>query len=230
MQKLAFKMAVLSAVGTIYLAAAPTRVETTHLQPFTNLAQIPVGSDLSSIRFEGIKLVKVATGRTSTTDERYCEEGYREPGGSMYCPSVQDGPLVPAYRITYSYSGPPLGSDEYGNTDFTFNVIVRPEELNPTVRQAIAAHKMSRAAAAELFKVSTYRDYVPQVAIDEANSVLCEGNYVDGLWTHTDRNCEDKVTFKTVAAPSDYVTVRVDPAASMVNLSSASRGPSPSRP
>jgi hypothetical protein len=212
-QKLAFKMAVVSAIGTVILAAAPTGVATTHLQPFTNIAEIPAGSDVSSIRFEGIKLVKVATTRTSATDNRYCEDGYREPGGSMYCPSVQDGSLVPAYRITYSYSGPPLGSDEYGNTEFTFSVILRPEDLNPAVRQAIDAHKMSRATAAEDFKLSTYRGLVPQVAIDDANSVLCAGNYVDGLWTHTDRNCEDKVVFKTVAVPSGYITVRVDPAA-----------------
>jgi len=221
-QKLAFKMAVVSAVGTFLLAAAPAAVETIHLQPFTNIAQVPVGSDLASIRFEGIKAVKVATTRTSIADQGYCEEGYREPGGSMYCPSVKDGTVVPAYRITYSYDGPAMGSDEYGNTHFTFSVTMRPEDLNPTVLQMVSARKMNRAAAAEDFKVTTSPGFVSQVVIDEANSAFCAGNYIDGLWTHTDRNCEDKVTFKTVAAPSDYITVRVDPVASVANSASAS--------
>ena len=221
MQKLMFKMAVVSAVGAVLLAAAPAVVETTHLQPFTNTAEIQVGSDLASIKFEGIKAVKVATERTSITDQRSCEQGSSEPGGSMYCPSVQDGSAVPAYRITYSYSGPPIGSDEYGNTLFTFSVTMRPLDLSPTVLQTMSARKRNRAAAAEDFKVTTYRELVPRVAIDEANSVFCEGNYIDGLWTHTDRNCEDRVAYKTVATPSDYITVRVDPVARMANLSAA---------
>lgn len=222
MQNLMFKIAVVSAVGTILLTAAPAGVETTQLQPFTKIAEIPVGSDLSSIRLESIKAVKVATTRTSITDKRYCEGGYREPGGSMYCPSVQDGSLMPAYRITYSYNGPPLGSDEYGNAHFTFSVTVRPIDLSPAALQAISDRKMNRAATAEDFRVTTSPGFVPRVVIDEANSVFCDGNYIDGLWTHTDRNCEDKVTLKTVATPSDYITVRVDPVARVASSSSVS--------
>jgi hypothetical protein len=222
MKKRMFKMAVVSAVGTILLAAAPAAVETTQLHPFTNIIEIPVGSDLSSIRFESIKAVKVATTRTSITDQGYCEGGYREPGGSMYCPYIQDGSAMPAYRITYSYNGPPLGSDEYGNAYFTFSVIVRSIDVSPAVLQMMTASKVNRAAAAEDFKVATYPGSVPRVVIDQANSVFCDGSYIDGLWTHTDRNCEDKVTLKTVATPSDYFTVRVGPAASTANLSSAS--------
>jgi hypothetical protein len=221
MKKRMFKMAVVSAVGTIVLAAAPAVVETRQLQPFTNIAEIPVGSDLSSIRFEGIKAVKVATTRTSITDQGYCEGGYREPGGSMYCPSVQDGSRMPAYQITYSYNGPPLGSDEYGNAHFTFSVTMRPLDVSPAVLQMMSARKTNRAAAAEDFKVTTYPSFVPRVVIDEANSVFCDGSYIDGLWTHTDRNCEDKVTYKTVAVPSDYITVRVDPVARVANSSTA---------
>jgi len=241
-------MAAVAAAGTILLAAAPaaaaspeakpdkavssavatvpakdgSAVEMTHLQPFANIAEIPVGSDLSSIRFEGIRLVKVAARRTSITDKGYCEEGYREPGGSMQCPSTQDGSLVPAYQITYSYNGPSIGGDEYGSTHFTFSVNVRPEDLNPTARQTISEHKMSQTTAAEAFELSTYRGLVPQVVIDDANSVLCAGSYIHGLWTQTDRNCEEKVSYKTVAMPSGYIVVRVDPAASIANLSSAS--------
>jgi hypothetical protein len=98
---------------------------------------------------------------------------------------------------------------------------MRPLDLSPTVLQTMSARKRNRAAAAEDFKVTTYRELVPRVAIDEANSVFCEGNYIDGLWTHTDRNCEDRVAYKTVATPSDYITVRVDPVARMANLSAA---------
>ena len=248
MQKLTFTMAAVAAAGTILLAASPaaaaspeakpdkavssavatvpagdgSAVEMTHLQPFASIAEIPVGSDLSSIRFEGIKLVKVATRRTSITDKGYCEGGHREPGGSMYCPSTQDGYLAPTYQITYSYNGPPIGGDEYGSTHFTFSVNVRPEDLNPTVRQTISEHKMSQTTAAEAFKLSTYRGLVPRVVIDDAHSVLCAGYYIDGFWTQTDRNCEEKLSYKTVAMPSGYIVVRVDPAASIANLSSAS--------
>jgi len=210
-------MAALAAISTIFFTAAPAKdgaaAQITDLQPFTNIAEIPVGSDLASIRFEGIKLVKVATTRTSITDQRYCEAGFPEPGGSMYCPFVQDGSLAPAYRITYSYTGPAIGSDEYGDTRFTFSVTVRRLDVSPAVLQMMSAHKINRAAAAKDFRLSTFRGLVPRVAIDDANSVFCAGNCIDGLCTHTDRNCEEKVTYKTVATPSDYVTVRVDPAA-----------------
>jgi len=253
MQNRMFRMAAVAAVGTILLAAAPAAatdpgakpdqggcpvaapvpagdpvaVEITYLQPFTNVEEIPVGSDPSSIKLEGIRAVKVATRRTSITDQRDCENGFQEPGGSMYCPSVQDGSQVPAYQITYSYNGPPLGSDEYGNGHFTFSVYMRPEDLDPAVSDAISAHKMSRAVAAEGLKLTTYRGLVQRVVIDEANSAFCEGNYIDGLWTHTDRNCRENVAYKTVAVPSDYITVRVDSTARMANLSSASHPSSP---
>jgi hypothetical protein len=35
-------------------------------------------------RIEGIKLVKVATKRRSVTNERYCNQPWAEPSGSMY--------------------------------------------------------------------------------------------------------------------------------------------------
>jgi hypothetical protein len=194
-------------------AAAPARdavaVETTDLQSFTKIAYVPVGADLSSIRFESVKAVKVATKRTLTSD---CAEGYQEPGGSAYCPSSKDESPVPAYQVTYSFSGPPLASDEYGNTRFTFSVYVRPDDLSPAVRQAISAHKISRADTAGFFKLATSRGLVKQVSIDEQNSTLCAATYVDGLWARTNANCEDKVVYKTVAVPSGYITVRVDPA------------------
>lgn len=184
------------------------------LDPFTHVADIPEGSDVSSIRFEAVKLVKVATESKSTTDLSACEEAANiEPGGSMYCPSTQLQSPAPAYEVTYSYLGQPMGSDEYGNGHFTFSVYYRPDELSPTVWKKLSGHAMARADAAGFFELTTYRVPVHEVVIDEAASTFCDGNYVDGLWTHTDSRCEDGVHTKTIAALSSYVTVKIDPAA-----------------
>jgi len=43
-------------------------VEITDPQPFTHVAYIPTGSGLSSIRIEGVKLVKVATKRPHSNE------------------------------------------------------------------------------------------------------------------------------------------------------------------
>ena len=43
------------------------------LEPFTHAALIPVGSDLSSIRFQGVKAVTIPSRSRSITDTRYCE-------------------------------------------------------------------------------------------------------------------------------------------------------------
>jgi hypothetical protein len=196
------------------VAATPaTAVETTDLQPFTRIAYIPAGADVSSIRFEGVKAVKVATKRIATTDSEYCGEGYQEPGGSAYCPSTQDASPVPAYQVTYSFSGPSMGSDEYGSTRFTFSVYVNPDDLSPAARQAISARKISRTDTAGFFALTTVQGgLAQQVSVDEQNSTFCAGSYADGLWTRTDPNCEDKVVYKTVAVPSGYTSVKVEPA------------------
>jgi hypothetical protein len=194
------------------IAPAGAVAATTNLEPFTHTAYIPAGADLSSIKFESVKATKVATARVSFANQRYCEAGFQEPGGSLYCPYVQDESPMPAYRVTYSFSGPPMASDEYGGTRFTFSVNMRPEDLSPAVRQAISERKLSRAAGAKFFELATARGLSQRVVIDEANSAFCDGRYTDGAWTHTKANCEEKVTYKTVAAPSDYIAVKVDPA------------------
>jgi hypothetical protein len=117
-----------------------------------------------------------------------------------------------AYQITYSYIDSPMASDEYGSSHFTFNVNMRPEDLNPTVRQKISERRISRTALAEEFKLVTSRGFVQRIVIDEANSARCDGNYRDGSWIHSDLNCEDKMIYKTVTVPSDFITVKVDPA------------------
>jgi len=187
------------------------RVEKLH--PFTHFAYIPQGSDLSSIKFQGVKKVEVATQIKSTTDVRYCDDQeFRDPGGSMFCPSTQLESASAAYQVTYSYRGQPLASDEYGKTYFTFSVYFRWDELSPAVRDTLAKHEVSRADAAAYFDLTAYRSPVREVVIDEAASTFCAGNFVDGSSMHRDSKCEDNIHYTTITSPSVYVTVKVDPA------------------
>jgi hypothetical protein len=190
-----------------------THVEDLH--PFTHLAFISADSDLESIRFEKVKATKVFTERKSTMDPGYCYDlQFRDPGGSMYCPYVQEESPALAYEVTYSFTGQPLASDEYGNRNFTFQVYFRPEELPQALQTAISRGKVKRAELATYFNVATSRLPVRSAVIDEANSSFCDGNYMDGNWIQKDPKCQDKVSVKTVTIPSDYITVRVEPASS----------------
>jgi hypothetical protein len=67
------------------------------------------------------------------------------------------------------------------------------------------------------------RDSLLQIVIDQANSNLCDGNYVDGNWTHTNPKCEDDVAYKVVATPSNYITVKVDPVSSRLETAEVRR-------
>jgi hypothetical protein len=62
--------------------------------------------------------------------------------------------------------------------------------------------------------VTTSRELDARLVIDADHSKFCEGHYVDGSWVHTNPQCEDITKFKTITVPSDYMTVRVDAAAS----------------
>jgi hypothetical protein len=195
------------------------------LEPFTHTVVIPAGSDLASIRLQGVKAVTIPTRTRSTIDERYCgQTAFSEPGGSMYCPLVlvQPEAFTRAYQATYSYEGPPLASDEYGGRHFTFSVYFRPEELSPAERKVLSRRRSGRAEAAELFTLTTSREPETRRVIDEDHSTFCEGTYVDGAWAQTNPNCKDNVKIKTVTAPSDYIAVRVDPASQSRALASAS--------
>jgi hypothetical protein len=179
------------------------------LQPFTHTALIPVGSDLSSIRFQRVKAVSVPTRRRSTMDERYCAEAaFRDPGGSMYCPSVRSEGFTRAYEVTYAIEGQPLASDEHSNRRFTFSVYFRPDELSAAEWAALA--RAGRTNAAGLLKLNTSRMLEERWVIDEDHSVFCGGDYRDGSWVQANPQCEDKVDFKRVMVPSDYFAVRVD--------------------
>ena len=118
---------------------------------------------------------------------------------------------VPAVKVTYSYRAP---SDESGSAWSTFDVYFREDEIRPRVRRSLSTGKISRSAAAELFEISTVRGSTQQLVLDETNSILCEGYYVDGSWVHTNPSCEDSVTYRKVTSPSPYITVKVDSAPS----------------
>jgi hypothetical protein len=107
-----------------------------------------------------------------------------------------------------------LASDEYGNRRSTFSVYFRPEELSAEELAALVGRGARRTDAAGLFKLSTSRIVEERLVIDEANSTLCEGEYRDGSWVHTQPQCEDRVNFKKVTVPSAYFSVQVDPAPS----------------
>jgi hypothetical protein len=188
------------------------------LGAFTHVAYVPVGSDLSSITFRGLKAVKVATTkRKSVADTRYCKQAAsRDPGGSIDCPRIQEEAPSPAYQVTYSFDGQPIASDEYGSKYFTFSVYFRPEELSPAVREALSQEKGRRANLAALFNLTTSRDLQQRVVVDDENSTFGEGTYVDGIWSHTNPRCEDNVRSMTITVPVDYIAVRVDPVSSRV--------------
>ena len=180
------------------------------LNHFSHVVRIPVGADLSSIRFEQAKLVRVPTKVRFAEDTRYCEQlAFRDPGGSLYCPNASFESVTPAYEITYSYDGPPMSSDEFGGKHFTFHVYFRPEDFSETMRKMVLAKKAARSDLAAAFTVTTSRDPERRVVIDEANSRLCDGNYVDGAWQHKDPQCIETIKSKAVTAPSDYVTIRI---------------------
>jgi hypothetical protein len=180
--------------------------------PFTHFASIPATVYPPAIQFEKVEATKVLTQTKSAMDPGYCNElQFRDPGGSMYCPYTQDRSPAPAYKVTYSFTGQPLASDEYRNRYFTFQVYFRPEELAPAVRRAISAGSMKRAELATYFRIRTSRLPVRATVIDRANSSFCALHITDGSWSPDDPKCRNKVSLKTVTMLSDYITVQVDP-------------------
>lgn len=194
-------------------------VQVTDLKPFTRLAYIPADADLSSVRIEGAKMVKVATKLRTITNAHDCDRGTEGP--SPDCSRTKYESYVPALRVTYSYRGPSPAWDDYRNTYFTFSVYFRPDEIGPGLYRALSEGKINRSAAAELFEISTSRGSVQEDVIDEAKSTLCDGYYADGNWVHTNSRCEDSVTYRKVASPSPYIMVKVDQAPSSMETAMA---------
>ena len=177
---------------------------------FTHSSVIPEGADLASFRFEGVKAVRIPARTDTTTDADYCEAAsLRDPGGSMECPAVRQRAFTRAYRVTYSFEGGALASDEYGGRRFTFSVYFRPEEFSPEQQKAM--RDGGRANLAEFFELKISREPLTREVVDYSNSTFCEGAYVDGVWVHTNRECDDSLRFKTTTIPSGRVTARVEP-------------------
>jgi hypothetical protein len=198
--------------ATVHPAQPGSKTGVYDRNPFNHVASIPATSDLSTIRFEKVKATKVFTKVKATTDARYCNElRFSDPGGSMYCSSAQNESAEPAYVVTYSYTGQPLASDEYGNHYFRFQVYFRPEELPPALRSAISAGKGKGPEVAEYFTMTASRLPVRGAVIDDANSSFCSGNYVDGNWIQSDPRCQAEASLKVVTMPSEYIAVRVEP-------------------
>src|SRR5579864_5726847 len=121
-------------------ATAQTLATGADTDRFSHTAQISSGADVSSIKLQRVKLVRIYARSQSNAANSRCEEEqkFRDPGGSLYCPATIVKTPEQAYEVTFSYSGEPLASDEYGNRFFKFSVYFRPEELSESVRQAIS--------------------------------------------------------------------------------------------
>jgi hypothetical protein len=201
----------LSAAGAagqpVEAAGNPVVVSVENIQPFTHDAAIPVNVDTSTIRFEKVKATKVPTQIKRTSEGSICDN-LTEPGGSMYCPYEQRLAYVDAYDVVYSFAGQ---ADELGNKQTTFHVYLRPEELAPVLKEAIAAKQLNRGKASEYFHVSFIKEPVRRIVVDEAKSSFCPGTFGEEGWMHADARCQDKISYTSVLAPADYLTVRVEP-------------------
>jgi len=152
--------------------------------------------------------VKVATEVEVKWDNHYCKEESREdPGGSEFCPEVKPTALEPAYRVTYSYMGRPLASDEQDGKRFIFSIYLRPEELSDQQRQALSEGNVE--AAAEYFELGASALTEKRIVINEDASTFCEGNYVDGEWTPADPKCQDQIKFQIIREPSGFLAVQL---------------------
>jgi len=175
------------------------------LSPFTHVASIPAVVDPSTIRFEKLRVVELAS-KTKTTNAPDCKERqFRDPDGSN-CQTVTVEEKVKALEASYSFNGSVIPAGESVPGRDTFSVYFRPEDVSVDG----PVDKLKRDQAASLFQVSTYRAMVEQKAIDKQHSQFCEGAYVDGNWVHKDPKCQDQVQYINQNVPSQYLTVQVD--------------------
>jgi|SRR5215472_4258578 len=191
--------------GTIGVMPSPTR----ELNPFNNVASIPATVDPSTIRFEKLKMVSLASKTQVITNAQDCKERqFRDADGSG-CETVKVLERVKAVEANYSYIGPQWSTAEgeiIAPTRQTFAVYFHPEELPATK----LADKLNREQAESLFAVSTSRPMVQEKVVDRQHSRYCEGNYVDGNWIQKDSGCKDQVQYETRTVPSEYWAVNVE--------------------
>jgi len=176
------------------------------INPFTHVASIPATVDPSTIRFEKLRMVELASRTKAAADAQDCKDRqFRDPDGSN-CQTTAVVERVKALEATYSFNGPALSSGEATPGRDTFSVYFRPEEVGVDG----AVQKLKRDQAASYFQMSTYRTMVDQKVIDKEHSRFCEGNYVDGGWVRKDPKCQDEVQYTSQTVPSPYLTVQVD--------------------
>jgi hypothetical protein len=189
-------------------------VHTEPLTVFGHVAYIPADAKVDSIRFQRARLVTVPTSMEYTTDVHYCDAVLsREPGSSAFCPSSKVASIATAYELTYSYEAPAMQSQDRDQTHFAFRVYFRPEELPVDIRTDIDSRKLGRADTAGYFEIKTARPLQQRLTIDEAQSSFCSGSFIEGSWTKTDSNCDDKIVYKTADSDSASITVTIDPKA-----------------
>ena len=193
--------------GTIAAPVAAVKQAGQIVSPFTNVASIPAIVDPSTIRFEKLRQVELASKTKTTTDDtRDCKERQLRDPQNTNCQTTTVVERVKAVEATYSFNGVVLASDEGGPARGTFAVYFRPEEMSAEG----PVEKLKRDQAASFFQVSTYRAKVEQNVIDKQNSHFCEGSYVDGSWVHKDPKCQDQVQYINQTVASPYLTVQVD--------------------
>jgi len=189
--------------GTIGIMPSPTR----ELDPFTHVASIPATVDTSTIRFEKLKTVDLASKTQTTKDLQDCKERqFRDPDATN-CEIIKVLEHVKAIEADYSFIGPQLATQEgnFGASRQTFSVYFRPEELPVSG----AVEKLNREQAGSLFEVATSRPMVQERVVDKQNSRFCEGSYVDGNWTQKDAGCKEQVQYSNRTVPSEYWAVAV---------------------
>jgi hypothetical protein len=157
------------------LLVAPMPAASAKLSAITHVALIPEGSDLRTVRFEKVKTVKV---RATQADTESCEElaAREHRSASADCPQAEA--LTAAYEVTYSYTGQPMASDEYGNRHYTFQVYFWPDELPAVARKALATGKPKRADIAPYFAVRAGLEPQKTGARDESRPVAPSGYVV----------------------------------------------------
>jgi hypothetical protein len=176
------------------------------LTPFTHVTSIPATVDPSTIRFEKLKMVELASKTQTVSGAQNCKDRqFRDPDGAN-CESVKVVARVKALEASYSFIGPELSTGEATPGRATFSVYFRPEELPVDG----SVEKLKREQAGALFQVSTSHPMVQQKVVDKQNSHFCEGSYVDGNWKQADPKCQDQVQYITQTGPSANWTVEVN--------------------
>ena len=187
------------------VAAVSPSGQLDQLNPFTHVATIPASVDPSTIRFEKLRTVELASKTKTITDPNCNDRQFRDPDGTN-CQSIKVEERVKAIEAKYSFNGSVISAGESVPGRDTFSVYFRPEEVGADG----PVEKLKRDQGASFFQISTSRPMVEQKVIDKQNSHFCEGNYVDGSWMHKDPKCQDQVQYINQTVPSSYLTVQVD--------------------